>query len=255
MNLLPSHRRLLALAAVTAPLVLLASCGRVPGQFEILNDQLPLAAGSGCSIPVNPNMYRGQGILDLSIVRADFPTAYYVFPLLENNLPASTSGSLDPNEIQLSGFNIDVAPLGNTQPQAVLDAFSSVPSYDVHYQVPWSGGIGSGGGQLSAFAAAFPVPLAEALLASGAIASGPSLDVDLTVQAIGTTNSGQDMTSDPFHFPVQVCDGCLVANVGPCPFAMPPPNPGNACNPAQDDPVDCCTSNGSLICPALVATQ
>ena len=38
MNASPTLRRPLALAAVLWPLVF-AACGRVPGQFEILNDQ------------------------------------------------------------------------------------------------------------------------------------------------------------------------------------------------------------------------
>ena len=60
------------------------------------------------------------------------------------------------------------------------------------------------------------------------------------------------MTSDPFHFPVELCSGCLVANVAPCPYAAAAANPGNVCNPAQDDKVDCCTNNGALVCPPTV---
>ena len=125
----------------------------------------------------------------------------------------------------------------------------------MHYQIPWSGGIKSGGGQLSASVAAFPVALAQKLAAAGGIGAAPSLTVDLTIQALGTTNSGTHMQSDPFLFPVQVCSGCLVANVASCPVTAAPANTGNACNPAQDLPVDCCTDNGALICPPTVATQ
>jgi hypothetical protein len=62
------------------------------------------------------------------------------------------------------------------------------------------------------------------------------------------------MTSDPFNYPLQVCNGWLVGNLGPCPFKNVV-NTGNACNPAQDDIVDCCTDNGALICPATVSSQ
>jgi hypothetical protein len=157
---------------------------------------------------------------------------------------------MDPNEIQLSGFQVDVAPLG-APPAAIQSVFNGAGPL-VHFQVPWSGGIGSGGGQLSAAVTAFPVALAQQLLAAG---PDPALTVELTIQAIGTTNSGTHMQSDPFHFPVVVCNGCLVANKAPCPYTVAPANPGNGCNPAQDIPVDCCTDNGALLCPPTVAAK
>ena len=78
---------------------------------------------------------------------------------------------------------------------------------------------------------------------------------DITVTDTGTTNIGTHMTSDPFNFPVQVCNGCLVGSVSPCPYASAPANSGNSCNPAQDQVVDCCTENGELVCPPTVAAQ
>ena len=253
MNASPTLRRPLSLVAVIWPLCF-AACGRVPGQFEILNNQVPQISGAGCSIPVDPTIYQGEGTLDISIVRGDFQSAYFVFPLIENNLPSSSSNSsIDPNEIQLSGFQVDVAPIGATPPASIQGVFNGGPQ--VHYQIPWSGGIASGGGQLSAIVAAFPVALAQQLAAAGGIGADPSLTVDLTIQALGTTNSGTHMQSDPFHFPVQVCSGCLVASVAPCPLKAAPANLGNSCNPAQDRRVDCCTENGALVCPATVALQ
>jgi hypothetical protein len=239
----------LLLAFASSALALMASgCGRVPGQFEILNNQIP-QSGGGCLIPIEPTVYQGSGKLDVGIVRSDFDTAYLVFPLIENNLPSS-GGAHDPNQIQLTGFDVDVSVLSALPAAAaVFDAASAL----LHFQVPWSGGVSSGGGQISAAVEAFPVALAEQLASSGGLGKEPTLTVNLRVQALGTTNSGMTMQSDPFNFPVEVCNGCLVANVSPCPFASAPANPGNACNPAQDAPVDCCTEQGALICPPLVA--
>jgi len=246
-------RRSDLLAAVTLSLGL-AACGRTPGQFEILNDQVPISSGGGCSVPVDPTTYQGEGTLDLSIVRSDFGSAYFVFPLIENNLPASSNGSLDSNEIQLSGFQVAIAPIGAAPPNSAVQAvFNGGPL--LQYQIPWSGGISSGGGQLSAAVAAFPIALAQSIVAAAGVGVDPFLTVELTIQALGTTNSGTHMESDPFHFPVQVCSGCLANNIGPCPLAAAPTNLGNGCNPAQDVPVDCCTENGALICPATVAVQ
>jgi hypothetical protein len=244
------HRRLLALAAALCPILAFA-CGRVPGQFEILNNQVPVTAGGGCTIPVNEGVYSGKGTLDLSIVRSDFSTAYFVFPLIENNLPPSAGSGIDPNQIQLSGFNIDIGTIG-----VVPDSVAAVlqGSSLLHYQTPWSGGIDSGGGKVSASVEAFPVALAQQLLASGGFGEEPSVVFKLKIQALGTTNSGRSLQSDPFDYPVEVCAGCLVAGRAPCTSAAAPANPGNGCNPAQDEPVDCCTDNGVLVCPARPAS-
>ena len=252
MNASPTLRRPLSLVAVLWPLVL-AACGRVPGQFEILNDQVPTAAaGGGCTVPVVPTLYQGVGRLDLAIVRSDADSAYLFFPLIENNLPSAKSGAQDPNQIQLSGFNIDITPLSGTSP-----ATNSVLAGNglAHFKTPWSGGVQSGGGQINAIVNAFPVALAQRLFNEGGVSNDPSATLNLRIQALGTTTFGTAMQSDPFDFPLEVCVGCLVANVQACPFASAPANPGNACNPAQDAPVDCCTENGALVCPPPVATQ
>jgi hypothetical protein len=253
MNPRPILRRSYLLAAVMFSLGF-GACGRTPGQFEILNDQIPTTSGGGCSVPLNRTAYQGAGTLDLSVVRSDFGSAYFVFPLIENNLPSSSNGSLDPNEIQLSGFQVDIAPIGAPPPSSSVQAVFNGGTL-LHYQIPWSGGISSGGGQLSASVAAFPVALAQNIVAAAGMGVDPFLTVDLTIQALGTTNSGTHMESDPFHFPVQVCSGCLATNIGPCASAPAPTNLGNGCNPAQDLQVDCCTDNGALICPATVAVQ
>jgi hypothetical protein len=142
-------RSALLVLAAALPLTI-GACGRVPGQFEILNDQIP--SPDMCTVPIVPTAYQGTGTLDVSIVRGDFDSAYFFFPLLENNLPRSSNGNIDPNEIQLSSFDIDITPLNATglspQVAAVFQAAQGTPQ--VHYQTPWSGGISSGGGQLSA---------------------------------------------------------------------------------------------------------
>lgn len=232
-----------ALVALT-----LAGCGRVPGQFEILNDQIPII-GDICSVPIIPTMYMGEGLLDVSVVRPGFTSAYLLFPLVENNLPGTGTAN-DPNQIQISGFDVDISTVGTATPGAmqVLNDNQEL----LHFRVPWSGGVSSGGGQISATVETVPVSLAMQLASAGGLSASPGLTLNLRVQAVGATNSGRSLTSDPFNFPLQVCNGCLVHNVSPCPYMAA--LPGNACNPAQDLPVDCCTENGNLICPAVGGT-
>ncbi|MES1208063.1 MAG: hypothetical protein ABUS79_19185 [Pseudomonadota bacterium] len=254
MNEGPRVRSLLvspySLFAAAAALLTATGCGRVPGQFEILNDQVPTAGGS-CTIPVAETVYMGTGTLDVSIVRSDFSTAYLFFPLIENNLPGSGAAN-DPNQIHISAFDVDIGMIGTATPGAQQVMNSADPAL-LHFQVPWSGGVSSNGGHISAAVAALPVDLALQLASAGGLSSGPGLRLNLKIQARGTTNSGRSLVSAPFDFPVEVCDGCLVGNVAPCPYH--PAHTGNACNPAQDDLVDCCTMNGNLICPAQGGTS
>ncbi len=224
---------------------LLVGCGRVPGQFEILNNQVPDTSG-GCSIPAEPTVYQGKGTLDVGIVNNTFHSAYLVFPLIENNL-SGTGAANDPNQIQLSGFDVDITPIGDATAAAAQVLNSASPSL-LHFRIPWSGGVSSNGGKISAVVEAVPVDLALQLAGAGGLGAAGGLDLNIKIQALGTTNSGRSLTSDPFNYPVDVCNGCLIGNVAPCPYK--PANTGNPCNPAQDEVVDCCTNNGDLVCPA-----
>jgi hypothetical protein len=244
-----------ALLAVLSSGIAVAACGRIPGQFEIVNDQVPM--GGGCSIMVDETIYQGQGTLDLRIVRQQAESAYFFFPLIKNNLASSGSGA-DVNQIFLSSFAVDISPLAGV-PSATAALLSSLnnpgsPDYALlHYKTPWSGSVGSGG-KISAFVPAFPVDLAARILATQEIGLSPSMWVNLTIRAFGSTTT-QDVESDPFNFPVALCAGCLVANVQPCPYTSAPANLGNPCNPAQDEFVDCCLSGTDLICPPSVSAQ
>ena len=239
------------------PLVLLASglaaCGRVPGQFEIVNNQVPTG---GCAVPVNETVYQGQGTLDVRLVRSGNESAFFVFPLIRNNLPSPSEGA-DTNKIVLTSFAVDISAL--TAPPATGAVLNELESNGatyplLHYKTPWSGSIPSGGGQVSAAVAAFPVELAARMLATQELGLTPSVWMNLRIRSFGHTTT-QDMESDPFDYPISVCAGCLIANVQPCPFTAAPRNLGNPCNVAQDYPVDCCTAGSDLVCPPTVTAQ
>jgi len=235
-----------------------AACGRVPGQFEIVQNQVPQA---GCLIDTSETLYRGDGTLDLALVQPGSLAAYIIFPLLKNNLPASTGGP-DPNQIEVDSFAVDIGrskfgslPAGV---QALFDSLERAgpgsPEYALlHYSSPWSLTIPSGG-KAAAHVAGFPIDLAARVAATGAVGvSRTSMLVNIKVRAFGKTNT-QSMESDPLDYPVYVCNGCLVANVLTCPFPSAAPNEGNPCNISQDNFVDCCSLNGELICPPIVST-
>jgi hypothetical protein len=244
------------------PLIVLAcsfaACGRIPGQFEIVQNQAP---HPGCVIDTSSTVYRGDGTLDLALVQSGSESAYFVFPLLRNNLPGS-SGGPDPNRITMHSFAVDIgsSPYGS-MPDGVRNLFGSLEqggssSSDyalLHYSLPWSASVDSGGGLTATIVSGFPVDLAQRVRATGSVGQArTSMVVNAHVRAFGSTAT-QDIESDPLDFPIFVCDGCLIGTVLTCPFPSPPANAGNPCNVSQDSFVDCCSLNGNLVCPPIVS--
>jgi len=228
--------------------LLLAGCGRVPGQFLIVQDQVP---SETCTIPGELSaVYRPEGTLDVKLVTDQATVGYALFPLLENDLPRPTTGQLvDGNRIALAAWSVSLEPLtGSATLQAL---FGDQNASLVQYNLPTSGSVASGGGLTPSFVDAFPPDLARQVRATGELRTGDRFIVQATVHALGDRINGS-IQSDDFHFPITVCEGCLIGTQGMCPFRSAPANPGNPCNPAQDQTVDCCLQNGNLICPPLV---
>src|SRR4051812_23061250 len=257
----PPPRAALAVFLFLFPFLAIGSagCGRVPGQFEIVQNQQPMA---GCAIDTSATLYRGDGTLDLELVQGGARSAYLAFPLVRNNLPGS-SGGPDANQIQMHSFAIDIGPstFGALPPNVATlfntlehSAHNSADYALLHYSVPWSATLGSGGGTAATIVGAFPIDLAARVAATGDVGiSRTSMIVNARVRAFGSTDT-QDLESDPLDFPIYVCAGCLVANVLTCPVSGLPANGGNPCNVAQDNPVDCCSLNGDLICPPIMSS-
>jgi hypothetical protein len=242
-------------AAMWAPLILLG-CGRVPGQFLVVQNQAPQTT---CVISADPGaLYRGQGTLDVGIVNDQAVTAYQIFPLLENDLPAPAAGQQsDSNRIALSGFDVDLAVRGPA-PSNVASLLQLLEQDAggrtlLHFRIPWSGSVESGGGHTAATVDAVPAELARRIRGTGDLQTTAFFQLEAQIRATGDRLTGS-IESDPFTYPIVVCDGCLVANVAACPFRNAAANPGNACNPAQDTPVDCCSQNGQLVCPPVVGS-
>jgi hypothetical protein len=227
---------------------LIAGCDLPPHQFFIVQNQVP---EDGCVISTDGAIYRGEGVLDVRLIPDQATDGYVFFPLVKNDLPAPSAGESTLNRIELKGFDVDIMAIGPLP--ANTDAL--LKSLDdgtlMHFRLPWSGVIDPGGGLKSAHVSVIGAELARRIRDTGDLRQKASyLQLGARVRIAGD-RSGAVM-SDPFVFPIRVCDGCLVGNVESCPFAAAPTNAGNACNVAQDDVVDCCTTGNKLTCPASV---
>jgi len=245
-------RRAALLAAASA---LAAGCsGTPPGAFVIIQNQVP---NSDCSIPAGlGNVYRGEGVLDVRLISQQ-KSGYELFPVMQNNFPAPGGGqTVDANRIALSGFNVDIevdeGATGEIADLINADRAADPSSADyqkVHYGTFTSGSVASGGGFTSSAVEAFPVDLASDVLSKHVLSQTQTSWVFASVRSLGKTLSG-DVTSDSFRYPIQLCDGCLMDNLGPCPVAA---SAGNQCYMGQDSSTGCCTQNGQFFCPATVA--
>ena len=238
----------ISLLALGLPL-LAAGCDLPPHQFFIVQDQVPEA---GCVINTNTTLYRGQGVMDVGLVSSTSTEGYSVFPLVKNDLPAPAAGESALNRIDLKGFDVDIVPIG-TQPANTDTLLKSLDGTDtMHFRLPWSGVIDPGGGLKSARVAVITAELARRIRDTGDLrAKGSFLQLGARIRVSGDRSGAVE--SDAFLFPIRVCDGCLIGHVESCPLSAAPANAGNACNIAQDDVVDCCTTGDTLTCPASVA--
>lgn len=101
---------------------------------------------------------------------------------------------------------------------------------------------------------AFPVLDArQTAVLSQAVVGNEFIDVITRSKLFGSVDTG-DFESLPFDYPITLCRGCLIQNVGNC--AAYPANmkfdTGGVCGPAQDKPLSCCNSTGgATLCPAV----
>jgi hypothetical protein len=229
-----------------------AGCGE-ENRFFIVQNQVP---DEGCVVAgQRSTAYRGEGVLDVSLIGETQTHAYRLFPLLQNDLPsAGSKGAPQPNRLTVKGFRVRVG-LGADAPPAARQLFDVMAADELgrrylSYDEPWSGTLEPGGSTVSAGVTAVPGEIARRLRASGLFQDLPQLHLMATVRAVGARQAG-DLDTPEFHYPITVCDGCLVAFAGACPIATRQ-FPGNACNVAQDEPVDCCLEGGIPRCPAPV---
>ena len=65
--------------------------------------------------------------------------------------------------------------------------------------------------------------------------------------------SGDEVTSQPYAFPIRISNDALVNVVGACPVPSDTEiSVGNNCGRPQDGVITCCSSGTGLLCPPTV---
>lgn len=215
-----------------------------PGDSAPLRILGNVAPGDGCSVDSASTTFYDDGVIE-----AGSSFGYIFTPTVRNDLQTVGEELIGPKTIYVTHARVSLHFYDPSFENVTSDSSLLV------FQVPTSGSIEPNGG-LSAFSIEITPP--ELLALIGARLGPPSAEnprprtvIDARVQLIGARGGGGgEEESNVFRYPIEVCNGCLEADLGPC-AELPTgfePRIGGACAAAQDGVVDCC--DNYTVCPA-----
>jgi hypothetical protein len=215
--------------------------------FVILNNTA--VTGDSCSL----TGATGQPFLAHGQINTASPSGYLLTPLLQSAITDDTGNTLQ-RTIQLSGANIELTVEAITITHADGSITNGTPpaltGTEGKFRVLFSGSLPPNGTANVAFEVV-PVQTMRTIIESAGAGSGDSVNAEVkaVVKPDGTMG-GDRVDGSPFTYPISVCNDCVIVDRGACPF-MGTVRTGNACNPFQDGPVDCCEdATAGLVCPA-----
>lgn len=207
----------------------------------------------GCTVDPGSSSVRTSGVIE------DDAVGGYVFtPVVRNDLVTFDGENITAKSIFVSGARVTIdfydPDLFTAAEQTTFDTDGLTK-----FVVPSSGAIDPDGGLQTFHLEIVPAELIAKIapkLAAVTTTPIPSTVLDVRVQFFGT-RAGDDVSSNTFRYPVEVCHGCLTNVLGPCDM-LPDgePRAGGVCGPDQDGVTDCCVAadGTTLVCPAVAPT-
>ena len=240
------EKRCWVLGMVTSLLFLSGGCQENSASLVIIQNQIP---GAGCSVESTASTnYRPQGTLDVSwYTEVGQPAGYYMFPLVQNNLMSTEdteNGVVEQNCVTIKETQVDLK----------LGALGTyVESNFTKYKVPTAVTICPG--EMRAVSVMVIPPQVVEIIAPQIREDGMEY-VNVKIRMVGK-RGGTTIKSNSMSYPIFICNGCLIKDLGDCNSPTIPESPaaGNECNPAQDNRLDCCQSGVEWICPAVSSYQ
>ena len=234
---------MLRLAALV-PFTLVACVSGGDEGMYILNNT---ATTESCALNGSPDQpQRGHGL-----IHYQSPTAYVMTPLIQSRLQSAEGGDVTSKTIQLRGADVTLTlkaysvesggSFRSENPNTMLGA---------PFTVLFSGSLPPSGFVNTFIDLIPPAQLRMVAAATGANVNADVFNAEVLASVVVRGEVGDDsIDTEPFLYPVTVCNDCVVVNLGACPQAAV--RLGNACNPFQDGMVDCCKdADGKLVCPA-----
>lgn len=208
-------------------------------------------AESGCTFSLTAATFQASGV-----IQADSPDGYILAPVVRNDLARAEGEAETPKTVFVSGAQITIkfqdATLFTAAEQATMTTAGLT-----RFVAPLAGPVAPNGG-----VSVFPfgaVPVELLAMIKDKLAAGEQHHTLLDVQVTMTgTRGGSSIESNLFRYPVEVCDACVVRNLGNCADVDPAQviATGGLCSLLQDARLDCCqrvdpdTAAVTTICPA-----
>ncbi len=211
--------------------------------FYIRQNQVPT---SGCKVAPTTAIYNPMGVLDVSV-----NMGYWLYPLLENALTATSTGDGEPerNALIVKGFEIQLDLQGMEKTKGW-----GVDTDRLKFWLPASGYL-TPGGKLTGRIKVVPDWLAKQM---GAQNGGPvkaqaqpgGWPVIYAVVTAVAAKTGSEVDSAVFVYPIEICNGCLVDKRSKCVEDLTKDKTVlyNYCGLPQDLPVTCCPNKKAFAC-------
>ncbi|MCA9664481.1 MAG: hypothetical protein KC503_02800 [Myxococcales bacterium] len=235
--------RLIPGAALLVALVASSSGCVDDHSLFIVQNQVP---DNTCTVSTGANaLFRPSGLLDVSLGRG-----YTLYPLVRSTIlssQATNAAQPETNSFMLREFRVklDISDLP-------AEATGNLPANVTNFSVPTSGLLAPNTPERATAVKIIP----DSLVQNVTIPAQASPIIVATVQAIAVRlGTSSEIEGAEFVYAVELCNGCLVQNVTPCPLdanvdpADVPKYTTNACGLPQDEPLACCgVGSGSLRC-------
>jgi hypothetical protein len=221
------HVHTLAAIALT---VGLAGCvsNDADANVVILRNQ---AMTESCSAGADPSAaFYSSGTIDLNS-----PSGYLFSPIVQNFAMDVEGTSLRIAFVQGARVDIRFADSARDEALAGQDGLT-------RFQVPLSGSIEAGG----------TIGLIFEIVPAELFAQLVDNDLLLVDVRIFGQMGGDGFESAVFRYPVEVCDGCLVEDLGSCSLLDTGfVGAGHPCGVFQDQVTQCCDGTTGPVCPAV----
>jgi hypothetical protein len=230
---------------------LTAGCTDTTTTVFILRNQ---AIAADCSVPSTGGMSRSAGTLDVTnplpggTPGAQLVNPGYIFSPAIVNGTSPVGGMPNVHTIFLQGANVEIRSDGSAPSNAVVASLvgRGLSKRTPHFSATVAAGQTAG--------VAFPIVDADQTDALGDVLDGGQLaNVFAHITVYGSLD-GSSVTSDPFDYPVALCKGCRILDLGDCADLTKDTviQKGGNCNVLQDGLLSCCTTNGMDVCPAAM---
>lgn len=183
------------------------------------------------------NAYLASGVVDIS--EAGDAQGYLFFPKVHNELlpTIDEDGEPERNRLNLERFEVELD-------FGIMGEVNSIPDELMKYSVPISGIIEPEG---TATTVINIIPGVVLGVIKNLPAGGRGL-IMAKIRAVADHN-GSTLKSKEFSYAVEVCNGCLVTDIGECSAdRVVATTVVNECGLPQDGKVSCCKLNGEQIC-------